>query len=178
MMFRIGILAGAILVLGLAGSPLTAAADDRHEVIISLGKPDNEAQLLIVPDPLIIGRDRPGAAAWRLDDAARQIAQGFEVQFDSGSPFAGESATAASDTVISLGPLRQPLELGSYRYSVRLLGGGEGPVGERRGTVEIRDTSGISPKAYLFAGAIGVVLLLANYLDRNPLTRSYEHNEI
>jgi hypothetical protein len=41
--------------------------------------------------------------------------------------------------------------------------------------VEIRETAGPSRRTFLIAGAVGLLLLVSNYVERKPLTRTYDH---
>jgi hypothetical protein len=145
--------------------------------VIGLKGHDAASGLVVVPDPLIIGRDRPAPAFWRLDPAGRKAAQAVEIHFDEESPFIRASASGHADSLITLGPMRQPILLGRFRYAVRLLGADGSKIAESPAAVDIRETGAISGKAYLIAAAVGVVLLAFNYLERKPLTRSYEHED-
>lgn len=170
---------GHAFLAGIIPSPSFASteypASTEYQVVIGLAGPSRGTELLIVPDPLVIGRDRPGAAGWRPDSAARAAVRAVEIRFDADSPFIQETASGSADTLITLGPLRYPSELGRFPYSIRLLDSGGTVVGEGSAAVEIRESAGLSLRVYLIAGAIGVVLLLSNYLERKPLTRSYDH---
>lgn len=170
-------LALTVLILSCLLAPVrgSSAEANEHEVLVGLKGHDGASGLLVVPDPLIIGRARPAPAFWLLDPAARQVAQTFEIHFDDQSPFIRTSASGRADSMLTLGPMRQPVVLDRFNYAVRLVGSDGNTVGDARAAVDIRETGGVSRKAYLIAGAVGLLLLASNYLERKPLTRSYDH---
>jgi len=173
-------LALTILFLSCLPAPVwgSAAGADEHHVLVGLKGHDGASGLRVVPDRLVIGRTRPAPAFWRLDPAARQAAQTFEIHFDDQSPFIRTSASGRADSMLTLGPMRQPVVLDRFNYAVRLLGSDGNTVGAARAAVDIRETGGVPRKAYLIAGAVGLLLLASNYLERKPLTRSYDHESL
>ncbi len=169
------LLAAALATVLAAGN---AGAQGGDRVVIRIADQSaapGEVELSVRPEPLVIARDHPEPPRWQLDASARGVARTFAVSFESGSPFVVAAGTSDAESTISLGPLRVPLELGSYSYIVRLFGEGGGIVAETRATVDVRKTHGLARRAVFVMWAIGVVLLLFNYLDTRPLTRSYDH---
>ena len=164
----------AMLALVGAGAIARAESATGHQVLIAAAGPAHGG-FLLAPDPVVIGRDRPAPAHWRLDPAARRAAARFQVRFEPTSPFAGASASGPAEATLTLGPLRPPLELGSSSYAVALFDAAGQPVGEARGTVVVRESAGLPRWVLLLAGALGLALLLANYLDSRVYTRTYEH---
>lgn len=165
-----------LAVLGVLGASALARAESPagHQVLIAAAGPAHGG-FLLAPEPLVIGRDRPAPAHWRLDPAARRAAVRFAIRFENASPFAGASASGPAEATLTLGPLRPPLELGSSSYAVALFDAAGQPVGEARGTVVVRESAGLPRRALLLAGALGLAFLLANYLDTRQYTRTYEH---
>jgi hypothetical protein len=84
-------------------------------------------------------------------------------------------AEGAAGAPIALGPLTESAELGRYPYTIRIQDETGAVVGEARGTVEVCETRSFPRPALMLAAAIGFLFLIANYAERRPLTRSYEH---
>ncbi len=176
------LLALFMTVLGVTMAPAgMARAQSGDRVTIGLagrmGTP-GPVELTVAPDPVIIGRAHPEPPTWQLDARARSVAHKFTVSFeaaDHGGPFAVTQGETAAEGSISLGPLKEPMELGHHAYVVRLLGQGGEILAAANATVEVLETGSLTRRVLLILGGLGVILLLFNYLDSKPLTRSYEH---
>jgi hypothetical protein len=171
---------GALFALALGvfalAAPAPAAGDEPVVIgIAGRGGAPGPIELALEPDPIVLVRSRPEPPTWRLDPTARGAAHTFAVSFEEGSPFVTAAGTSSAELSLSLGPLRPPIELGSYSYVARLFEETGVILAETRGSVRIEESTGLARRAGLVLAALGVVFLLFNYLDTKSYTRTYEH---
>jgi hypothetical protein len=131
--------------------------------------------LLLDPNPLVLARDRADRVTIGVEPGLVPASYMIQIQFVPQSPFGSAAAEGAADAPIALGPLSESAELGRYPYTIRIQDETGAVVGEARGTVEVCETRSFPRPALMLAAAIGFLFLIANYAERRPLTRSYEH---
>jgi hypothetical protein len=177
----VAVLAGFVTLL------VDARGDERAEVTIRVSVPGADAAahgagtdeegklgLTLVPDPLVIVRGRPAGATWRLDAAAQGIGSMVEISFEDDSPFTAARIRGPARGAIVLGEPRDAVALGTFPYAARLLDGEGGVIATGHGRIEIEEPAGIPRLAILIVCVVGVLFLISNYVEREPLTRSYE----
>jgi hypothetical protein len=172
-------LATIIVLLGSIVTSSGVRAEDEHQILIRLVHDPTRAtgshgELEAIPDPLVLERDRPSATTWRFDAEHRSFST-LEVSFEEGAPFSRSAGSGQADgTEVSLGQLKDPVDAGRFPYTVRLLDASGTEITLGHGTIQIQETMRIPPLAILIACGIGVIFLISNYVERKPLTRSYE----
>jgi hypothetical protein len=131
--------------------------------------------LLLDPNPLVLAHDGADRVTIGVEPGLVPASYMIQIQFVPQSPFGSAVAEGAAGAPIALGPLSESAELGRYPYTIRIQDETGAVVGEARGTVEVCETRSFPRPALMLAAAIGFLFLIANYAERRPLTRSYEH---
>jgi hypothetical protein len=174
----VALVTGLALLAGFAAVSGAEAADEL-EVLVRLAgawrETGGESEgLALVPDPLVILRDQKVTTTWSVDVAAHRPGSRVEISFENGTPFAAATGNVPADGTLSLGQLRDPVDLGRFQYVIRLFDAEGNLVARGRGEIEIREEARIPRKAFLIVGAVLLLFLVSNYVERESLTRSYE----
>ncbi|HWN82905.1 MAG TPA: hypothetical protein VNM87_12465 [Candidatus Udaeobacter sp.] len=187
MSFRPAIVAvaGTVIVLVALAAGIAAAGsagDSSTSVTLRAGSPGRrghgmagERVLLLDPNPLVLARNRKDRVAIGVEPGLVPAAYQVQMQFVPQSPFGSAAAQGSAEAPLALGSLSTAAELGRYPYTLRIQDETGAVVGEARGTVEVCETRSFPRPALMLAAAIGFLFLIANYAERRPLTRSYEH---